>query len=279
MAGKKRKAHVEPSSPSRYYRLFEEATAEVERLFGEMSRRAKSNQSSPIPLALTIASTLGVRHLRSAESLIRSGWIPEARMPLRAAWEVMIDMAFLLSGVRREFAAKRYVALSLLRYPKLMTKNPPPPPREFVEALARLGLQAAMDDFGSDKGIKAEHWSALDKKTVRQAAGRYLEAELPRVDRRGRRYVAGLIDKTREGIFNTGSAIVHSDPAGYWLTTPGESDLTRRVLPRPGEVGFVEPSIACTVAILMGIPLGDRLKQRDTVHRLFGMFDQLLRRG
>jgi hypothetical protein len=72
--------------------------------------------------------SLGIRQVKAATSDVAIGWLPECLSHARAAWEIGMDLAFLLSrdGAERTGLATQYVDMSRLRNPyvRLMMANP-----------------------------------------------------------------------------------------------------------------------------------------------------------
>ena len=209
-----------------------------------------------IAAALTVASTLGIRQLRGAEHLILGGWAAEARTLIRSAWEIAIDVGYILEG-DRQHRARLYGAMVALRYKKVIEPQTEEQEKKAQEILLDK-FRPIAQEFSNHPGVEAGHWSGENNKgSIRKKGVKYI-AEILGEDEEN------LLGSTRRIAFQFSSATVHGDPASYvWMPNvddPGKIDPDFAHLPT---------EIPATLAVFVGLMLLAPLESevRSNSHR------------
>jgi hypothetical protein len=154
---------------------------------------------SLIDAVMAIILAVGIRNLRAAQSLQRSGWLAESMPNVRAAWDAAVDIGLLLSGSRsaRIQLAEQFRDMSQLRFASAEQLRAWSKPEQ-------IQLRDALERrYKGSAGLDSRnHWSGQSRKKVREAADETIGAD--------------AIGYTTRTVFRLASGFVHGDPAAIW---------------------------------------------------------------
>jgi hypothetical protein len=162
--------------------------------------------------ASNLALGLGIRQVKAAMFEVAQGWIPECAVHVRAAWEIGMDLAFLLSkgGRERVRLAVQDLEMAHLRNPQMRQRMTNP--SRFAAAgggpnLAHWRATMALYEGSDLSGAlnPRNHWSGKGKGEIRRAAEAYLDHIAVQPFETFKDLKKVLFD-------DLGSLVVHGDP-------------------------------------------------------------------